>query len=99
MGSVERSWGDVKTIKPGKRSALGSETREKQSIVYTSACIKESKIGTTLSHTDSKYGPHSHSWKYEDHAFDYQLGQWDVENLFRNSDEAITRELKFYIEE
>ena len=25
IGSAERSWGDVKTIKSGKRSALGSE--------------------------------------------------------------------------
>ena len=39
IGSAERSWGDVKTIKSGNRSALGSENSEKQSIVYTSACI------------------------------------------------------------
>ena len=38
-------------------------------------------------------------WNDEYHVFDYQLDQWGVENLFQNSDEAITRELKFYIED
>ena len=56
-------------------------------------------IGTNLSHTDSKYGSHSHSWNDEDHNFDYQLYQWGVDKLFHNSDEAINRELKLYIEE
>ena len=99
IGSAERSWGDVKTIKLGKRSALVSEISDKQSIVYTSVCIKESRIGGDLPHTDIKDVSHSHSWNDEDHTFDYQLDQWGVEKLFQNSDEAITRELKLYIEE
>ena len=66
--------------------------------MYTSACIEESRIGRTLSHTDSNDGAHSHTWNYEDQAFDYQLDQWGVEKLFLNTDEAITRELKIYIE-
>ena len=41
IGSAKRSWGDVKTIKSGNRSALGSDISEKQSIVYTSDCIEE----------------------------------------------------------
>ena len=86
-------------MKQGKRSALGSDIYENQSIVYTYACIEEARCGRTLSHTDSKDGSHSHSWNDEDHAFDYQLDQWGVEKLFQNSDEAITRELKLYIEE
>ena len=40
IGSADRSWGDVKKIKSGKISALGSDIYEKQSIVYTSACIE-----------------------------------------------------------
>ena len=95
--SAERSCGDVKTIKSGKISALGCDITEKKSIVYTSACIEEASIGRTLSHTYSKDVSHSHSWNDEDHAFDYQLDQWGVEKLFCNSDEGITRELKFYI--
>ena len=33
---AKRSWGDVKTIKSGKRSDLGSDISKKQSILYTS---------------------------------------------------------------
>ena len=91
IGFAERSWGDVKIIKSGKISSLGSENSEKQSFVYTSACIEEERIGRTLSQTDSKDGSHSHTWNDWDHAFDYQLYQWGVEKLFQNSDEAITR--------
>ena len=40
VGAVERSWGDLKTIKSGKRSAIRSDVSDKQSIVYTSACIE-----------------------------------------------------------
>ena len=40
----ERSWGDVKTIKSGKRSAISSDVSEKHSIVYTYACIESSRI-------------------------------------------------------
>ena len=44
IGAAERSWGDVKTIKYGKRSAISSNVSEKQSIVYTSACIESAII-------------------------------------------------------
>ena len=73
IGSAERSWGDVKTIKSGERSALGSDISDKQSIVYTSACIEESRIGRSVSDTDTNNGSHSHTWNDEDQYFDYQL--------------------------
>ena len=63
--------------------------------MYTSACIEEAIIGRNISHIDSKYGSHSHSWNDEDHAFDYQLDQWGVTKLFQNSVEVIIRELNF----
>ena len=44
IGAEENSWGDVNTIKSGKRSAIRSDVSEKQSIVYTSACIYSSRI-------------------------------------------------------
>ena len=44
IGFTERSWGNVKTIKSGKRSAPGSDISEKQSIVYIYACIEEARI-------------------------------------------------------
>ena len=99
IGSAECSWDYVKTIKSGNISVLDSDISEKQSIVYTSACIEEASIGSTLSNTDSKDGSHSQSWNYEDHAFEYQFDQCCVDKLFHNSDEAIIRELKIYIEE
>ena len=40
IGAAERSWGDIKTIKSGKRSDISSDVSEKQTIVYTSACIE-----------------------------------------------------------
>ena len=39
IGAADRSWGDVRKIKYGKRSAIRSDVSEKQSIVYTSTCI------------------------------------------------------------
>ena len=82
--SADRSWGDVKTIKSGKISDLGSDNDQKKIIVYTSACIEESRIGRTILNTDSKYGSHIHYWNDEDHVFGYQLDQWDVDKLFQN---------------
>ena len=99
VGSAERSWDDVKTIKPGKRSSLGSDISEKQSIAYISAWTEEEISGKTLTNMDSKDGSHSHSWNYEDHAFRYQLYQWGVEKLLQNSDEVIIREKKLYVED
>ena len=44
IGAAERSWGDVKTIKFGKISAISSDVSEKRSIFYTSACIESARI-------------------------------------------------------
>ena len=99
IGSAERSWGDVKTIKLGNRSAIGSDISEKQSIVYTSDFSEEARIGRSLSDTDTNNGSHSDTWNYGDQAFDYKLDQWGVDKLFPNEYEAITRELNMYIEE
>ena len=40
IGSIERSWGDLKTIKSRKRSALGSDIPENHNIVYTYDLLK-----------------------------------------------------------
>ena len=44
IGAAERSWGYVKTIKSGKGYAISSDVSEKQSIVYTSACVESARI-------------------------------------------------------
>ena len=40
IGASKRSWGDVKTIKSGKKSAIISDVSQKQSIFYTYAFIE-----------------------------------------------------------
>ena len=62
IGSAERSWGDIKTMKLGNRSSLGSDIYDKQIIVYTYNCIKEALIGRTLSQIDSKDSSQCHYW-------------------------------------
>ena len=42
--AADRSWGDVKIIEYGKRYAIISDVSEKQSIVYTPACIESDRI-------------------------------------------------------
>ena len=44
MGSAEQSWGDVKHLKTDKRSHLSAEKTEKQSVLYTTACIEEARM-------------------------------------------------------
>ena len=44
IGAAERSWGEVKTIKSGKISAISSDLSDKQIIVYTSACTESARI-------------------------------------------------------
>ena len=37
IGMAERAWGDLKLVKGGRRSSMGSESTEMRSIIYTSA--------------------------------------------------------------
>ena len=74
IGASERSWGDVKTIKSGKISDISSDVSEKQSIVYTSACIEYARIEQYQSEKQLYDNNSSHTWNEEDDAFDHQLG-------------------------
>ena len=40
IGTAEKYWGDAKIIKSSKISSISSDVSEKQSILYTSACIE-----------------------------------------------------------
>ncbi len=44
IGASERSWSDVKQIKDGKWSNLGSESKEKRAKLYSSARLDEAQI-------------------------------------------------------
>ena len=71
IGAAERSWGDVKTIKSGKRYAISSDVSEKQSIVYTSACIESDRIEQYQADKQLYDNISSHTWNEEDNAFDH----------------------------
>ena len=43
IGPCERSWGDVKNIKTGKRSHISGETVEKRTILYSSALMNTAR--------------------------------------------------------
>ena len=44
IGACERIWGDVKHIKTGKRSHIGSESTKNLAVLYTTAKIHETRI-------------------------------------------------------
>ena len=98
IGASERSWGDAKTIKSGKISAISSDVSEKQSIFYTSACIESARIEQY--HSDKQLNDifSSRTWNDEDNAFDHQLDKWCVERVFVEHSEPVKRDLRDYIE-
>ena len=98
IGAAERSWVGVKTIKYGKISAIRSDVSEKQSIVYTSACIESARIEQYQSDKQLYYNTLSHTWNEEDDSFYHQLEKWGVEKLFSDHSEHVTRYLRAYIE-
>ena len=76
IGASERSWGDVKIIKPGKTSAISSDVSEKQSIVYTPDCIESDRIEQYHSDKQLYDNCSSHTWNEEYDEFDHQLDKW-----------------------
>ena len=78
VGAAERSWGDVKTIKSGKGSAISSDVSEKQSIVYTSTCIESAWIEQYQSEKQLYENCSSHTWNEEDDALDLNVEKWGV---------------------
>ena len=99
IGASERSWGDLKTIKSGKISAISSDVSEKQIIVYTSACIESARIEQYNSDKQLNENFSSHTWNEEDDAFNHQLEKWGVKKLFSEHSEPVKRELRAYIED
>ena len=94
---AERSWGDVNIIKSRKRSAIISDVSEKQSIVYTSACIESARIEQYHSDRQIYDNSSSHTWNEEGDAFDQQLYKWGAERVFSDCLEPFKRDLRAYI--
>jgi hypothetical protein len=44
MGAAERSWADVKQLKQGKRQGLKGESMKKQALIFSAACIEQTRI-------------------------------------------------------
>jgi hypothetical protein len=44
IGPCERSWGDFKNIKTGKRSHLSGESTEKRAIIYSTALMDMARL-------------------------------------------------------
>ena len=99
IGSAERSWCDVNIIKYRKRSAISSDVSEKQSIVYTCACIESARIEQYQSDKQLYDNTSSHTCNEEDDAFDHQLDKWCVERVFSEHSEPVKRGLRAYIED
>ena len=84
IGAAERSWGDVKTNKSGKRSAISNDVLEKQRIFYTSTCIESARIEQYHSEKQLNDNCSSHTCNEEDDAFDHQLKTMGCEeSIFR----------------
>ena len=93
------SWGDVKTTKSGKRSAISIYVSEKHIIVYTSTCIESAKIEQYHSYKQLNYNLTSCNRNEEDYAFYHQLEKWDVEKLFSYHSKPVKGNLISYIED
>ena len=65
-----------------KRFAISSDVSEKQSIVYTSACIESARIEQYHFDKQLNEKKSSHTWNEEDDAFDHKLEKWGVEKVF-----------------
>lgn len=59
IGAAERSWGDVKHIKSGKRSNLSGKTVEKRAVIYTSARINDARIKRMVMEKIDAAGPNA----------------------------------------
>ena len=94
IGAAESSWGDVKKIKSEKRSAIISDVSDKQSIVYTSACIESAIVEQYHSYKELNDNFSSRTWNEEDDDFDQQLEKWGVERVFLDQSEPVKIELR-----
>ena len=99
IGASERSWDDVNTINYRKISSISSYVSEKQSIVYTSACIESDIIEQYYSDKKLNDNCSSHTWNEEDDDFDQQFKKWGVEKVFSYQSQPIKIGLRSYIED
>ena len=78
---------------------ISSDVSDKQSIVYTSACIESAIIEQYHSNKQLYDNCSSRTWNEEDDVFDNQLDKWGVDRVFSEHSEPVKRELRSYIED
>jgi hypothetical protein len=78
IGPAERSWGEVKQIKDGKRSHLSGASTEKRTILFVSSKISHAR---TLCDRMEKLDATGHNAMFgdDDINFDLQLESFDVD--------------------
>ena len=59
IGACERSWGDVKHIKTGKRSYMVEESTKKRAVLYTTANIHKARIRRNIMVKIDAVGPNA----------------------------------------
>lgn len=59
IGPCERVWGDLKTIKDGKRKHLGGASTEKRTVLYSSAKINQARIKRDIMSKLDAEGPNA----------------------------------------
>ena len=97
IGSSGISWGDVRTIKSGKRSIIRSDVSDKHIIVYISICIESDRNGKT-GYESNINGCHTrHIWNDHDEVFDHQLEQWSTYKFVPDKTESVLREWRIHI--
>jgi hypothetical protein len=57
IGSAERSWGDVKTLKNNKRSHLSADRVKKQTTIFGASCIEQAKFQRQKDSADVSSSP------------------------------------------
>lgn len=57
IGSAERSWGDVKSLKNNKRSHLSADRVKKQTTIFGASCIEQARFQRQKDSTDVSSSP------------------------------------------
>ena len=74
---AEQAWKDVKNTKSCTASHIKAERLEKQSIIYTTACMDKARVKAEA--TENASGDREIAWNDDDTSFDLQLEKFGVD--------------------
>ena len=105
IGSAERSWGDVKHLRDGKRCNIGSGRLEKQAVCYTHSCLEKARIYRELKCKDcDNQREVQFGWEEMDKQFELQIDGWIRRKETHNLDLPVSKSaplriVKAYVEQ